>query len=663
MSQQDLEDGLLRPTSLGLALLTASVTALAVASIAWWLVPPYLLLMIWMLGIPRLFRTRVVDDDGDDSHADAEDTDDREQDIPKQTRTTRDESDSPTNTVSAVLPTRTRRKRKRANAQVAAVQPKPSRAQWVQVGPGKFVRVERSTPAFTNTQATGESTPQTDPPSLEDHSSDVGSPTFTNGSETSSEDSSAVETSTDDASVLWTEIASESGSGSDTDPPPTTDRAAESPDVSGPSSGHIKPRDPEPSFSVSNDPDDTQTFHDHDHEQSQRHNHEPADPRETAATSGDPRDEAMSNHPSWGCPEIWPSGPVAVDDNHAPSGASMVPRPLGSSEPDSGMERDPEPHGPDHLGDFDSRLDPLSTPGSPIPGSSSSTTHDAESSDDPGGMTRSPADERVVAEPPTSAAQDALPIVATGAISTDSFARDLEVDESTRSLSMFDPPDSDRTGDSMIDRRDASVGPFVISEAEDASEIARHPIDGSDVEPDDLDDAPPSGGSGVDGRPTADAPRHLSGVEAVESEPIAASTPAGTPVSSVDPSHDAVNLRSRDDPDSLTLGRSTTSTDGGVNWRATRLCRSSQTEHTIRLGLGFHWVRDGFSRIERSWANTLRGGGVGWRASGRNDLRESEADPRIGSDPSTSHGWPLMGPPIPLGVLWRLCLARAPPFV
>ncbi len=137
-------------------------TSAAVGSVSWWLLPPYLLLMGWLLFapsgdtrpiVPEVDATRVAianDGTGNESPTPNE--------FPRQA-TENDppgdsESSQPSATATKTKKTRTKGKGRRRSK--TNLPPDPPAASWVRIGPGKYVRVEGES-GRTNAEVPGSS--------------------------------------------------------------------------------------------------------------------------------------------------------------------------------------------------------------------------------------------------------------------------------------------------------------------------------------------------------------------------------------------------------------------------------------------------------------------------------------------------------------------------
>jgi hypothetical protein len=114
------------------------LTTVAVGTISFWLVPPYWLIMAWLLAPPEGWRRSTepaaVSESENDSEAAAEPS--MESEIPPP-----DELTPPDEPLKPAKPARRKRSRPKKKAQEES--PSPSvEATWVRVGPNQFVRVE-----------------------------------------------------------------------------------------------------------------------------------------------------------------------------------------------------------------------------------------------------------------------------------------------------------------------------------------------------------------------------------------------------------------------------------------------------------------------------------------------------------------------------------------
>lgn len=128
-------------------ILMVPATSLALTSVSAWLVPPYLGLLAWLVLVPALGRPRSParsespeEPSGDPANSEA--AGDASADPEPETAEELSAVNAPSESDGAVA-TKPKRSRARTKAKAkATVPPEPLSVSWVQVGPGKFVRVE-----------------------------------------------------------------------------------------------------------------------------------------------------------------------------------------------------------------------------------------------------------------------------------------------------------------------------------------------------------------------------------------------------------------------------------------------------------------------------------------------------------------------------------------
>ncbi|MBX6314472.1 MAG: hypothetical protein IRY99_16395, partial [Isosphaeraceae bacterium] len=132
------------PRRIGLWVLVLLIAgaSLAVGTVSVWLVPPYLLLMAWLL-LPRAERGGLAAGPG---RAAAEGAPLRDGDVPEAPPISSPMTDEPLAESDPAkapepAPAKPRRGKGRGRGRPKAV-PAPTAVTWVRIGPGKFVRVE-----------------------------------------------------------------------------------------------------------------------------------------------------------------------------------------------------------------------------------------------------------------------------------------------------------------------------------------------------------------------------------------------------------------------------------------------------------------------------------------------------------------------------------------
>jgi hypothetical protein len=132
-------------STLGLALLTAGTSWAIAASASIWLVPPYLILMAWLL-YPSTGRPSGVLEEADESQSDplrtarTDEASDRS-DVSRQGLASAGSFEEGSVPETSVSPAKARRAKGRPR-KVKPAPIEPTEATWLQVAPGQFVRVE-----------------------------------------------------------------------------------------------------------------------------------------------------------------------------------------------------------------------------------------------------------------------------------------------------------------------------------------------------------------------------------------------------------------------------------------------------------------------------------------------------------------------------------------
>jgi hypothetical protein len=119
----------------GLGVLIVTTCVVLGWQASWWLVPGYLLLMTWLLAGADVRTTAVTDRAPAPSGCEAGAAPGEQPST--EIRTTASEAQAGTETATVVKKRRTRKPRAKPSV------PEPVEARWVQVAPGKFVRVEK----------------------------------------------------------------------------------------------------------------------------------------------------------------------------------------------------------------------------------------------------------------------------------------------------------------------------------------------------------------------------------------------------------------------------------------------------------------------------------------------------------------------------------------